>query len=173
MFVQILLHTPTWVWLALALLLWRGYAMTRPQSVPRSRLVILPGLFVLLSLGGVISTFGPRSAALLCWAGGMALSSYETQRPGAPRGAVYLAHSRRYELPGSWVPLLLIVLIFTVKYGVGVQLALHPLLREVEPLMLAVSTIYGALSGVFLGRALRLRHLRRPPAVAANAINQA
>lgn len=168
---QILLHTPSWVWLLLAALLWRGYAMTRTQTVTQSRLIVLPFVFVVLSLNGVISTFGPQPGALLCWLGGLALSAYETQRHGAPKGAMYIAQSRRYELPGSWQPLLLIVLIFTVKYSVGVQLALHGQLRQLELFVLTVSAIYGALSGVFLGRALRLRHLRGLQGVTVNAVN--
>lgn len=161
MLLEIVRHTPSWVWLLLAALLWRGYGMTRPQQVTHSRMAMLPVLFTALSFGGVISTFGAQPGALLCWAGGLFLSGYEVQRRGAPKGAAYLAQSRRYALPGSWVPLLLIVLIFAVKYGVGIQLALHGELRQVELFVLAVSTAYGALSGVFLGRALRLWHLQR------------
>lgn len=161
MLIEIVRHTPSWVWLLLAVLLWRGYGMTRPQQVTQTRAAMLPALFTALSLSGVISTFGAQPGALLCWAGGLVLSAYEVQRHGAPKGAVYLAQSRRYALPGSWVPLLLIVLIFVVKYGVGIQLALHGELRQVELFLLAVSTAYGALSGMFLGRALRLWHLQR------------
>lgn len=171
MLYQILLHTPSWVWMLLVVLLWRGYAMTRPQRVTQSRLALLPLMFAALSLGGVISSFGPQPGALLCWAGGLALSSYETQRRGTPKGAVYLARERRYELPGSWVPLLLIGLIFTVKYSVGVELALHGRLRQIELFVLAVSAIYGTLSGAFLGRALRLWHLQRLQSAMIGAVN--
>lgn len=171
MFFQILLHTPSWVWLVLALLLWRGYSMTRPQRVPRARVALLPALLVLLSLAGVISTFGQHPAALLCWAAGMALSAYETRRRGFPAGAVYLARERSYELRGSWVPLLLIALIFTVKYSIGALLALHPQLREVELFTLVTSAVYGVLSGVFAGRALRLWQLQRTPGLALDAMS--
>ena len=170
MLIEIVRHTPSWVWLLLAVLLRRGYAMTKPQQVSQSRLALMPGLFALLSLGGVISTFGAQPGALLCWIAGLALSAYETQRHGAPPGAAYRADSRSYNLPGSWVPLLLIALIFTVKYSVGVQLALHPKLRQLEWLVLAVSMAYGALSGVFVGRALRLWHLHRSPAGSISVI---
>jgi len=170
MLIEIVRHTPFWVWLLLAFLLRRGYTMTRSQQVPQARLALMPGLFALLSLSGVISTFGAQPGALLCWSGGLVLSAYETQRHGAPPGAAYRADRRSYDLPGSWAPLLLIVLIFTVKYSAGVQLALHPQLRQLEWLVLAVSAVYGALSGVFVGRALRLWHLHRLPAGSMSAI---
>ena len=160
MLIEILRHTPTWVWLVLALLLQRGFALTRPQQVSAARAALLPGIFAALSLAGVISGFGPQAGSLLCWCGGMALSAYETQRHGPPAGAEYLAAQRSYHVPGSWAPVLLIVLIFTVKYGVGVALALHPQLRGIGLFVLLSSSVYGALSGVFIGRALRLLYLR-------------
>jgi hypothetical protein len=161
MLIQILLHTPSWVWLALAAALWRGYVLTRPRQLARSRLALLPALFATLSVVGVVSSFGVQAGALLCWAGGLALSAYETQRRGAPAGAAYIAQRRSYDLPGSWVPLLLVLLIFGVKYTIGVQLALHPALRGNDVLALIASAVYGALSGVFIGRALGLWQLQR------------
>jgi hypothetical protein len=159
MTLEILRHTPTWVWLVLALCLQRGYAMTVPQQVSPRRANALPFAFMLLSLAGVVSSFGARPDALLCWAAGLGLAAYETLRHGVPAGAAYDPASGQLRLPGSWAPLLLVVLIFAVKYTVGVELALHPALRQNQSFALAASTAYGVLSGVFLGRALRLRPL--------------
>jgi hypothetical protein len=165
MLIEMVRHTPSWVWPVLALLLWRGYALTRPQLLPLGRLAILPGVLTLLSLAGVLTTFRAQTAALLCWAAGLAWSAYATQRHGAPAGACYRPERRSFELPGSRVPLMLIVLIFAVKYTVGMQLALHPSLRQAGWFALVVSSGYGMLSGVFLGWTLRLRHVWRqsPP----------
>jgi hypothetical protein len=171
MLTQILLHTPSWVWLVLALALWRGYALTKPQRVGQWRIAILPSLFATLSLAGVVSSFGAQADALLCWGCGMALSAFATQRQGAAKGALYRPDTRSYELPGSRVPLLLVVLIFLVKYGVGVQLALHPRLHDDARFAAAARAAYGVLSGVFLGRALCLWQLRRTPAAPVLAAN--
>lgn len=165
MLIEIVRHTPSWVWVVLVLLLWRGYALTRPQLLPLWRVAILPGALALLSLAGVLTTFQGQPAALLCWVAGLALSAYAMQRQGAPAGARYRPERRSFELPGSRVPLLLIVLIFAAKYTVGIQLALHPSLRQAGWFALAVSGGYGLLSGMFLGWTLRLRHVWRqsPP----------
>jgi hypothetical protein len=156
MLIEIVRHTPYWVWLVLAVLLRRGYALSRPQEVPLPRLALLPAVFALLSLGGVLSSFGARPDALLCWTAGLLLSAYETQRRGAPPGARYLPERQRLALPGSWMPLLLIVLVFALKYTVGVQLALHDGLRHSGWFASGASGAYGGLSGLFLGRALGL-----------------
>jgi hypothetical protein len=161
MLIEIVRHTPYWVWIVLAVMLRRGYVLTRPQEVPQARVALLPAVLSMLSLGGVLSSFGARPDALLCWAAGMVLAAYETQRRGAPQGVRYLPERQSFTMPGSWTPLLLIVLVFTVKYTVGVQLALHEGLRHSGWFTIGASSGYGTLSGLFLGRALRLWHVWR------------
>ena len=161
MLIEIVRHTPWWVWIVLAVMLRRGYVLTRPQEVPLARLALLPAVFVLLSIGGVVSTFGARPDALLCWAAGLVLAAYEMQRRGAPEGARYLPERHRFALPGSWLPLLLIVVAFALRYTMGVQLAMHDWLHRSSWLAIGASGSYGSLSGLFLGRALRLWHVWR------------
>jgi hypothetical protein len=71
--------------------------------------------------------------------------------------------TRSYRLPGSWLPLLLMVGIFFVRYTVAVRLALHPSLVMDTSFVLPVATLYGAVGGIFLGRAARLWRLALPP----------
>lgn len=58
-----------------------------------------------------------------------------------------------------------------MKYSVGLQLALHEKLHGVGLFVLTASALFGALSGMVLGRALRLWHLQRRHSVAANSFN--
>ena len=67
---------------------------------------------------------------------------------------------------GVFVPLLLIVGIFMVKYVVGVELAMAPRLAHDAQYALVVATLYGAFTGVFVGRAARLWRLALRPAAA-------
>jgi hypothetical protein len=168
MSLQVLLHTPGWVWLVLALLIWRGCKLMQPRQVPLTRIAMLPAIFLLLSLCGLVSSFGVRADALLCWSAGMVLAAYETQRRGPPTGATYLPATRSFHLPGSGLPLALMLSIFTVKYLVAVQIALHPALRHETLFADACSAAFGAFSGVFLGRALRMRSLYLLPAGAGS-----
>jgi hypothetical protein len=74
---------------------------------------------------------------------------------------------RAYALPGSVVPLLLVIGIFLVKYVVGVELAMAPRLAQDSQYALTVAGLYGAFTGIFLGRAMRLWRLALRPAAAS------
>lgn len=158
---EIVRHTPYWVWAALAFLLQRGYVMSRPHRIAQARVSLLPAVLLLLSLAGVIAAFGARPEVLLCWAAGLALAAYEAQRRGPIPGARYLPRERVFAMPGSWMPMMLFLLIFAVKYGVGVALALHGPMSRSGGFALGAALAYGAISGLFLGRALRLWQVRR------------
>ena len=112
-----------------------------------------------LSLWGTASAFGgsPLLAwVLLAWAACAALmASLIGSRP-APSGTRYDAAQRCFHVPGSLVPLALILGIFLTKYIVGVDLAMQPSLALDGPYTLVVGALYGLFSGVFAGRALRL-----------------
>ena len=62
-------------------------------------------------------------------------------------------------VPGSWLPLVLIVGLFCIKYFAGASLALHPALASDSSFAGLCSLAYGSFSGLFLARALSLRSL--------------
>jgi uncharacterized protein DUF6622 len=64
-----------------------------------------------------------------------------------------------FKLPGSWVPLLLILGIFLTRYVVGVELAMRPGLAHDANYVLVTGVLYGLFSGIFVGRAARLLRL--------------
>lgn len=43
---QILIHTPVWVWMLLAFLLWQGIQAMRPRRTPIWRALIVPVVFI-------------------------------------------------------------------------------------------------------------------------------
>jgi hypothetical protein len=81
-----------------------------------------------------------------------------------PQQARYDAATRTYAIAGSVVPLLLIAGIFSVKYVVGVELAMAPRLMRDPQYALTVAGLYGAFTGIFIGRAARLWRLALRPA---------
>jgi hypothetical protein len=66
-------------------------------------------------------------------------------------------------MPGSVVPLLLILGIFMTKWLVGVQLAIVPRLAADVGFALPVAALYGVFTGLFAGRAARLWRLALRP----------
>jgi hypothetical protein len=109
-------------------------------------------------LWGVAAAFG-TAAAVAAWAIGSVLTALWIQRSGSAGDARWSAASQTFRLPGSWVPLALILGIFGVKFGVGMNLAMHPELRQTALFALGASLAYGVFSGIFAGRALVLWRL--------------
>ena len=165
--VDIVRKTPLWVAGVLAGLLWLGFSAARSRRVHLNRLLAMPAAMGALALWGVQSAFGATGqlAGLLglwalCYAAVLALGS----RLAPPAGARYDVATRSFALPGSWVPMGLILLVFLMKYGIGVQLAMEPALAHQGSFAFAVTALYGALSGLFAARTLRVLRLMRPAA---------
>jgi hypothetical protein len=86
-----------------------------------------------------------------------------------PRGAFWSAERGLLHVPGSWLPMVLILALFAIKYTVGVSLAMHPALAH-EPLFAGgFSLAYGLFSGLFAAKGLSLRRLATRPVLAQAA----
>lgn len=163
--VDIVRQTPIWVAGLLAGLLWLGFSAVRTRNLHIGRLVLMPVAMGGMALWGVTSAFhGAGQLAellalwLICGAAVLALS----WPLRAPHGTRYDAASKRFHLPGSWMPMLLILAIFLMKYAIGVQLAMAPELAANAQFALVVTALYGALSGLTASRALRVLRLAHP-----------
>jgi hypothetical protein len=164
MFTQIINNTPVWVWALLAALVALGYSQTRSRTVGLRRVVIMPVAMIFLSLYGTVSAFGPSPVVLGAWlAAGAVVACLVVLRP-APFGTAYDSVSRHYAMPGSWLPLFVILGIFCTKYAVGVTLAMQPTMAHHAFFATLVGMLYGLFSGFFAGRALRLLRLAVPVA---------
>ncbi|HSN33892.1 MAG TPA: DUF6622 family protein, partial [Ideonella sp.] len=80
-------------------------------------------------------------------------------RAGPPAGARWLPAERAWALPGSWAPLALMLGLFALRFVVAALLATHAGLRDDLAFAALAGAGYGALSGVFLGRAMALWRL--------------
>lgn len=169
MILRILANTPSWVWGLLAALLALGISQMFTRSASLARVMFLPAAMTGLALYGIFSVFGVNPAALLAWCAAAALSVPALLRRPLPARTRYDAATRRFTLPGSPLPLLLILGIFLTKYAVGVMLAMRPALGGEADFALSVAGLYGIFSGILLGRALRLWRLSMVPrAIAAS-----
>lgn len=158
-FIAIVQHTPTWVWGLLATLVALGLLQTRPLEMSLTRVTVLPLVLTALSLSGVLSAFGHLPVALAAWATGVAAALALARKAVSVRGAAWSASRGLLHVPGSWLPLVLIVSLFALKYGAGVSLALAPALASDTSFAGLCSLAYGTFSGLFMARALSLRSL--------------
>jgi hypothetical protein len=165
MLLQILASTPKWVFGLFILLLVMGLRQMRSYRASLLRIAILPVAMKTLAVYGVLSAFGASSAALFAWVAAASVAAVIVLRRPLPRTTRFDAATRTFEVTGSVVPLLLMMGIFFTKYVVAVQLAMHPALAHQTDVELVVGTLYGAFSGIFAARGVRLWKLalRRSP----------
>lgn len=165
-------RTPLWVWALLAGLVALGASQLRDRTASVLRVSLVPVGMSAFSAWGIWSAFGhtPISAEVLTVWIGVAVAVTAAVAPGRA-AATYDASRREYRIPGTVIPLLLIVGIFMTKWMVGVQLAIVPRLVAEAGFALPVAALYGMFTGLFAGRAARLWRLalRTDAAVPAHA----
>ncbi len=158
MFSQFLFHTPYWVWALLAALIWLGVKQALARRVSLRRVTMLPAAMLVFSLYGTISAFGVAPQVLLVWLLACAGTTALLLQRALPPDAHYDHASQQFSLPGSWVPLLLMMALFVVKYIVRATRAIqlhHGPGQRIQP-ALAHFMVSSAASLAGAGRLLRL-----------------
>jgi hypothetical protein len=156
MTIEILRHTPVWVWVLLAVVVGLGFLQTRDRKVSRARAMTLPLIFMALSLSAFFR--GPSAGVLplVGWALGFAAAWMVGYRLVAVRGAEWLPDSARIHVPGSWMPLTLMAGLFLLKYGVGIASAMAPGVRTQPIFLFTTNLAYGVFAGAFWARSRSL-----------------
>lgn len=139
-------HTPSWVWIVLALLIWRGIKSAQPREVGLGGVVLLPLLLVALSGYTIVSTglsmatlAGVGLGVLAGVAAGLAL---EQRNPARALG------DGRLRLPGDWISLAVILTSFAIRYVKTVAASVSPELLANGTFQLAtigISALFGAM----------------------------
>ena len=166
----ILRATPGWVWLLLAGLVVLGAMQLRDRTQGLVRVSITPLALTGFSLWAATSAFGRSplaGEAMWLWLLGLAATAALIGL--AETTARYDAASRSFHLRGSWVPMVLFLGVFLARYIVSVRLAMHPGLLHDASFVLPVATLYGAFSGLFLGRGVQLWRMPLRPATVPQA----
>jgi hypothetical protein len=153
---EIIAHTPLWVFGLFIGLVALGMQQTKVRSVTLQRLTLLPLTMLALSFYGAWSTFNGSAVSVACWLGAALVTALASQRINFAGGVRSSADTRSFILPGSWLPLALMMGIFFTKYGVGIMLARHGELHDVDSFAAIVSLVYGFWSGMFFGRTAQI-----------------
>ena len=153
---QVLSHTPVWVFFLFAALLAFGLLQSRDRSVKPLLAYVLPVGMIALSLAGVQSSFGFTASSIGFWAVGLVTVALIGHRFLPLHGVEYVPQARSFSVPGSWMPLLVIMAIFFTKYAVAVLRGFGSPLVEQQAFAALLSLAYGGFSGYFAARALGL-----------------
>lgn len=153
---QILTHTPPWVFALFAVLVAFGFLQTRSRNVNKFMAYLLPVGMVALSLAGVQSSFGFRFVPVALWAAGLALATFIGHRFFRDTRVYFDPSRNAFYIPGSWFPFIVIMAIFFAKYAFAVMRALEVDVASSPALAMGLSLAYGCFSGYFASRAANL-----------------
>lgn len=152
---EIIKHTPGYVWAILGALIVLGAMQLRDHRVTRARLALAPVGLGAFSLWGATMAFGAHGGVIAAWVLGIALAFAANRFLEWPRD-VRVDSSGGFALRGSPWPLVAMLGIFMLRYTVAVTLVFHRDWATDTAFSLALALAYGALSGLFAARALRI-----------------
>lgn len=144
--------TPIWVWVLLVVLVSRGFKALNSGTAPLSRLAIVPLIFAGWGIAHLISSPLAGWSDVIAWMTGSLV--------GIAAG-VFLASRTRFivdpisktvMVPGSALPLLLIIAIFASKFWLGFEMATVTDVSSLGMYMLISAAVSGVIAGVFGGR---------------------
>ena len=147
--IDIITHTPLWVWPLLAYTLYTGWRMTRDRTIARWRVFIMPAIAVTFAVVNLM-TGGNTLAELAGFAVGTG-TGYVIARARPAR----MLEDGRLALAGDWLPVILLIGIFSVKYAQGVALAIDRALATNTLFLFASAAAPALLAAVLLVRSLR------------------
>lgn len=146
---------PIWPFAILAILVALGYRQSRDRLVRPGTLAGVAAAMMALSLYGVISAFGASLVPVLGWVAGFAAAVRLGGPVFAPRGLARAGDAVR--VPGSWLPLVLMVGIFVAKFGLGFATGTGAPVMQQTWFIAAMSATLGLFSGAFAARARAVR----------------
>jgi hypothetical protein len=133
-----------------------GLMQTRTRTVRVFPALLLPAGMIALSLAGINSSFGLRPVPLASWAVALVLAATVGHALFRDKRVEYDATTRKFLVPGSWMPLAVIMAIFFAKYVYAVMHAMKIEAITAPLFVVVLSAVYGVLSGYFAARALNL-----------------
>ncbi len=166
-------RVPLWVPALFVSLVALGVVLRRPRTTtPRAQAVVAT-LMAAYSLAGVVSGFDGEPLPATAWLAGALAAAALGTGPLAPRGFEARDGGRRVYMPGGWLPLGLLLGIFTVRFGLGFAAGAGMPVVPDSAVAAGAAFSLGLLSGGFAARALTVRRVasagvsfRQGPAVA-------
>lgn len=149
---QVLTHTPFWVWILLAYLVWQGIKAMQPRTTPIWRVLIVPVVFIVWGVSRI--GFGQQDSSwpLAAWiAAALALLPLGVL---TPRPFDVDHKTGEIVRPGSAFALIRNVIVFLLQYAVGVISAIDAGDRALATII--GRAISGATAGYFIGSTIAL-----------------
>jgi hypothetical protein len=150
--IDILAHTPAWVWLILALLIYRGLKRTRTREVSPNSLILLPSILTLLALRRLLMA-GLDAEVLASTTAGI-IAAFVALLTLKPARQTRRVANGKLLLQGEWLSLGLLMVIFAVNYVDGVLTVINPAAAASGPMQFAWSFVNGLSICFMVGRSI-------------------
>jgi len=109
-----------------------------------------------LSLAGIISSFGLTTIPLAAWGAALTMATVVGYTFFRDTRIHSNATDGTFFIPGSWVPLVVMMAIFFTKYLYAVMNAFNPEIFSTPIFIGTLSAVYGLFSGYFSSRTVNL-----------------
>ncbi|MES2273869.1 MAG: hypothetical protein V4487_06720 [Chlamydiota bacterium] len=151
---DLLKETPWWVFALFVSLVMIALRATQRRIITLKQLFIIPGILTLWNLFWLDARIHNQFSLIVYWAAGViggSLFGWWMVRSWKIEGE---KQKKRIFLPPTWSTLILVLLIFSVRYFFGFNYLKHP--ESAAKLFLADSLSSGVITGIFIGRAVKI-----------------
>lgn len=149
-------NTPWWVYALFIYLVMIGIKASNTRVISIKKLFIIPVIFTYLSIHTLITSFDIHVLEVSIWGSAILI--------GTLFGWAEVFRQHRHikvdktkhliQVPGSWMTLILILVIFASKYYFGYELDQDPELIHQNAFEYSMLIVSGICTGLFIGRAL-------------------
>lgn len=145
--------TPFYVWPLLAYLIFVGIKASKTGTAPLNLFLIMPGIFFAWSTYTIFNRYGVNPMVLVLWVEVIFLGSVVGIKIARRLRVRFDKKNKRIEVTGSWLTLILAMIIFWNKFFIGVISSIYPAL--VGTIILLVPELIAAFAtGIFIGRSI-------------------
>jgi len=152
MFIELLSHTPLYVYWIFFSLLFVGFSQTKTRQTGLKRSLGIPFILILLSIYAITHDFGFNLFSMTIWLGGIILVMVLNKVVKNQKEIRYSPLTHIFTISGSYMPLLMMMILFFTKYTVGAVTAMDLPILHAPMFIGIVSLLYGIFSGMYLVR---------------------
>lgn len=155
----ILLESPWWVYGLFVVLVFLGIRALLPRTIFLYRLFLIPGILTAWNIAFLAERLENYPSYWLFWVIGLVLGGYIGWQAVRSWVVVVDKDEQQITLPGTWSTLILILLIFAVRYFFIFHYEFYP--EFYSHFAKADSLSSGMIVGIFIGRSLELYYKYR------------
>ncbi len=156
---DILLHTPKWVFLLFFFLLYLSYIQINDRKLSKSRVFIVPIVMVCFSVFSIFSTFDLNLKNILIYILSLALGIFLNKILRFP--SILKVENGFFLVKGGFHYPILIMCVFFTKYFLGVISSVNPTLLLQNNFIISMLVLFGIYTGIFFRRLILIYKLSK------------